>query len=195
MPWTEQQWAVFCSLLSTWPGQFTDDQAMAYRILLDDLDPAAALFALKSMTYGGARFRPSPAEIAHGASGGETDRPSFEEALAVIRRVVPIRPDDAALERAEQAHADIAAFIRAFGLDQLRQYPIDDPEYAQLRRRDLEAAWARFCERADVRAAAGLALGARSRRAALERFDPLRALEAGGINLPQLPSGEQGAAA
>jgi hypothetical protein len=158
MPWTEKSWDAFCSLLEHgFPGPFPEEAGDAYRALLGDYEPAEIVKALRSLIRKGGRFRPSASEIV-GELTTDPTKPTFTEALSAIRQVVPIRPDSAALDRAERIHPYLAAFIRSAGLDRLRQWPIDDPEYGSVERKRLKDEWDSFVERADERVAHGLAL-------------------------------------
>jgi hypothetical protein len=184
MPWTEMTWDAFCSLLEHgWPGEFSADAGDAYRALLDNVEPERAVAALRTLLARGNRFRPSAAEIA-GTLNDDPTRPTFTEALSAIRRVVPIRPNEAALVAAERIHPYLAAFIQAAGLDRLRQWPIDDPEYGQAQTKRLREEWDQFVARADQRVAAGLELTAGTRR----QLGP-RKLDFAGV-LPAGPDGE-----
>lgn len=164
MPWTDQTWDAFCSLLEHgWPGPFPSEAGDAYRLLLDDVEPEATFAAVKTLIKQGKPFRPSVAEIA-GEAIADPSKPTFDEALHAIRRVVPIHPDTAALERAEGIHPYLRAFIESVGLDRLRRWPIDDPEFGQLETKKLREAWDRFVERADHRTASGMEIDTPVRR-------------------------------
>lgn len=146
-----------------WPGEFSDAGRAAYRVLLAGLDPDQVLAALRSLARKGGTFRPSAAEVA-AAVADDPAKPTFDEALQVIRRVVPVRPDEAALERAAAVHPYLAAFIESVGLDRLRRWPIDDPEFGQLETDRLREAWRLFVVRADHRLASGIAIDTPQRR-------------------------------
>jgi hypothetical protein len=181
MPWTDQSWDAFCSLLEHgWPGDFPEEAGDAYRALLDNYEPPEVVAALRTLLRRGKSFRPSASEIV-GALAEDPTKPTFTEALSAIRRVVPIRPNEAAIDAAERIHPYLAAFVRTAGLDRLRQWPIDDPEYGALERQRLREEWDRFVERADERVTAGLALETVGPRLQLgpRKLDFVAALPAG----------------
>lgn len=179
---TNDEWEGICTLLEAgWPGEFDDVQRLAYRTLLGDMPADQVVEAIRTLTRRGGSFRPSVSELASVAAEDPT-KPTFTEALSAIRRVVPIRPNEAALDAAERIHPYLAAFIRVAGLDRLRQWPIDDPEYGPLERQRLRGEWDRFVERADERITAGLAIEAPRR----QQLGPRRPDFAGA--LPEGPS-------
>jgi hypothetical protein len=158
------QWAGIETLLEHgWPGEFTDPARAAYRILLVGLDPDQVLAALRSLVRKGGAFRPSAAEVA-AAVAEDPSKPTFTEALSAIRRVVPVRPDEAALERAEAIHPYLGAFIRACTLQRLRTWEIDDPQWGWKERERLQQEWDRFVARADHRVSSGVEIDAPARR-------------------------------
>lgn len=161
---TPDEWAGICTLLEHgWPGEFPDASRAAYAILLDGLNADQVVGALKAKVRQGGTFRPSAAEVA-AAVAADPSKPTFDEALQAIRRIVPVRPDEAALERAERVHPYLRAFVESVGLDRLRTWPIDDPEFGQLETAKLRDAWDRFVERADHRQASGVAIDTPVRR-------------------------------
>jgi hypothetical protein len=193
--WTQETWGLFFDLLDKgWPGHLDPGADRAYQLLLDGTDPDRVVQGLRRLLHRGARFRPSAAEILD-AGRQDPGRPTFAEATRLIfgaRGVLQARPEvrryndagerdrlynEAALERAAGMHPLIGAFIQAQGLDRLRALNLQDPEYGELRRRELEAEWDALVERIDDREIALDALPAGdARRGQLASFDPLAVL-------------------
>lgn len=211
MTWTDSQWDAFCGLLEEgWPGEFDDAASQAYRTLLDDAEPGAAAAALKRLLYRGNRFRPSAGELL-GEIGTDPTRPTFDEAYRLIfggDGVLRARPkrqagpqiyaserqrqqafNDAATERAATMHPLIGSFVVRQGLDRLRALPLEDPDWGEKTRRDLQRAWEQHVEACEGRDVAALASGRRG-RGELAQLDPLAAL---GVhtNKPQLESADK----
>lgn len=65
----------------SWPGEFTKNDEAAYWHMLSDFPAAAVMAALKAMR--GAKFRPTPGEVAN-VLAGDAGAPTFDEALRVI---------------------------------------------------------------------------------------------------------------
>lgn len=216
MPWTEDTWEAFCSIVEeAWPGEFDDAAAKAWRVLFDDVPPEAAIAGVKRLMLEGRRFRPSASEVL-GKGRNDPSKPTFDEAyqlifgaggvLAAMRssaRQMPTGPGgypdpragallarDAAIERARSFHPLIGAFVVRQGIDRLRTLPIDDPEYGELRRKDLREAWEAHVEAFDGREVAALAAGA-SDRGELRALDPLAALPAFRPAAGELEAGPQ----
>jgi hypothetical protein len=196
MTWADPQWVAFCALLEeAWPGEFDDHSRTAWRVLLDPLDPAAAVEGLRRLLLEGHRFRPSVSEVL-AAARRDPSRPTFSEAFELIygrggvmaaRPSVLVWEDDrerrlayrqAALDRAAQLHPLVHAFIARQDLDRLRQLPVHDPQWGEKRRADLERAWNEHVETWDGREVAVLASG---ERRGLQQFDPLAALGRAGL--------------
>lgn len=193
--WTERQWNLFFDLLDNgWPGELKPDGAEAYRILLDGTDPEQVVEALRRLLHGGQRFRPSATEILS-ASRRDPSRPTFAEALQLIRHCLRARPPrtggvtryanpaerdkaehDAIADRVREVHPLVAAFIARQGIDRLRTLGLDDAEYGEARRHNLEAEWDQHVETADGRQVAALAAGGPQWRRGLQRLDPVAAL-------------------
>src|SRR3954452_1330274 len=93
--WTDETWAMFFELLDKgWPGELAPDAAEAYRVLLDGVDPERVIGGLRRLLHGGAKFRPSAAEILD-AGRRDPRRPTFAEAVRLIfapRGVLHARP-------------------------------------------------------------------------------------------------------
>jgi hypothetical protein len=196
MAWTDQQWDTFAGLVTEgWPGQFDDNAADSWRTLLDGTEPATAAEALRRLLLEGHRFRPSVSEVLE-AARRDPSKPTFAEAYLLIygrRGALRARPerrvyrdhkeqrkleDDAIRERAGQLHPLVATFIDRQGIGRLQQLPVNDPEWGEKHRRDLEKAWDQHAEAMADRDVAQLA-AAPGRRHALGKFDPLAALGRG----------------
>lgn len=214
MTWTDQQWGMFFELLDKgWPGDLDEGGAEAYRVLLGDIDPQIITAGVRRLLMQGARFRPSAAEIL-GAARHDPGRPSFAEALVLIRHALVARPprgarydddpepeDDeprprgwrsaerkrsdaehgAVTDRLAAMHPLVAAFAQRQGIDRLKRLQLDDPEWGEKRRADLEASWDEHVDTFSGREVAALAAGER-RETGLQRLDPLAAI---GIAPPQ----------
>lgn len=193
------EWQQLAGLIEEWwPGEFDEPKANAWRIALDDFDAAEVLGALKMLLARGGTFRPSVAELI-GEIRRDPTKPTFEEAYQLIygpRGVMRATPrpggrydneaamlkarNDARLERAQQLHPLVAEFVYRYGVDRLSRLEVDDPDYGQLRLKDLRDAWDRHCEAMEGRDVAELVAGQAGRLRGLGRFDPLRALPASG---------------
>ena len=203
MSWSPDQWDVFAGLLDRgWPGELEPAGENAYRVLLDDCEPEALVAALKRLLHRGQRFRPSAAELLAEARR-DPSAPTFDEAYVLIfgpRGVLAARPsraalqeardpraahNEAALERAQELHPLVYSFVARQGAERLRLLPLADPQYGELRRKELREAWDAHVEAAEGREVAALASGAG--REGLRRLDPLVALEAAAPDSHQIP--------
>ena len=174
-----------------WPGEFPDVMAEAWRAALGDFDREAVLSALKARLARGDRWRPAVSEVVAEIRKDPT-KPTFEEAQTLIYGrggVLKARPepgqryaneaamlgarDDAAQARACELHPLLASFVERYGVARLRNLELGDPEWGQVRLRELREAWDRHCEAMEDRDVAELVAG---RRGELAAFDPLRAL-------------------
>lgn len=204
--WTDDSWLAFCGLLAEgWPGEFDKHTAASWRTLLDGLSPEQAVAGLRRLLYEGHHWRPSASEVV-AAARRDPSRPTFAEAYQLIfgrGGVLRARPtatrwgsegerrrlQDAAAERAADMHPLVGGFCRAQGLDYLHALPVDDPDWGNKHRADLERAWDAHVEAHEGREVAALAAG--TGRDGLRRLDPLaalprvaRRLEAPGRELP-----------
>lgn len=205
MTWTDREWDAFAGLLERgwgWPAEFTVEDGDAYRVLLAGIPPARAVEALQVLVLRGGKFRPSAGEIA-GQANKDAGKPTFEEAYRLIygrRGVLSAQPrqttwssprerqaqcDQAALERADDLHPYISAFVRTLTPGYLATITVDDEEYGPLRRRELRESWDRFVTAADERVRTGRVLEQMGRRSQIgpRRLDPLGVL---GITPPAL---------
>jgi hypothetical protein len=207
MPWTDDEWDGFCALVDeSWPGKFDDKAAQAWLILLDGVEPQAAVTALRRLLYEGHRFRPSASEF-FASLRSDPSRPTFAEAFRLIfgpggalaAEAPPgayptlthrARAKRAAIdERVEGMHPLVGAFIRAQGVERLRGLGVNDPEYGEVRRRDLEREWNVFVEANDGREVAALTSGRDDVAGELRRLDPLAMLPGGMRPRPELGAG------
>ncbi len=199
MAWTEDQWAMFVALLAgdafAASGEFTADAASDYRLLLDTVEPAAAIAAVRELIHKGQVFRPKPGEIAPLCRQDATV-PTFDEAYKLIfgpRGALRARPaagevyrgdthaeaerarqqsrTAAVLERADAMHPLIRSFLEVQGVERLLALPVEDPDYGELRRAELREAWDRHVAVGETRQVAALASGQNPRQ-----LDPLAAL-------------------
>lgn len=195
MAWTDKQWTTFLALVQ--PGwkaaaPLTHDEIVAYRVLLDAVEPAAATGALQELVLiPGRPFRPTPNEIASRVRQDVT-KPTFDEAFVLIfgrggalkaRRPAGIYADVRAMGQADDAaawarlegkHPLVVSFVQRQGLDRLRQMPVDDPDEGMWRRKELREAWELHVEAFDGREVTAIAAG--TGREGLRRLDPLAGL-------------------
>ena len=192
------------AMLGTWPEKVAAwgrEGLAAYtaELAARGVTPDMALQGIR--TYDpAADFPPSAAKLAQ-AARRDPSRPTFDEALVLLQTALKARPPrsgpvarydslgarwaaehQAVMNRAQELHPFVAAFIARQGVDLLRRLELDDPEYGPVRRRDLAEAWDRHVEAFDGRDTAALASG--DRRRALTRLDPLAALT--GPERPQI---------
>jgi hypothetical protein len=89
--------------------------------------------------------------------------------LVLLRRAM--KAADAAQRLAERPI--VASFVERQGWDRLRNLPLDDPDWGEKHRKDLEGAWDRHVEAFDGREVVALASGGRE---GLRQLDPLAGL-------------------
>lgn len=204
MSWTRDEWDSFVHLLAeAWHGEFTDETADAWRLLLGDLDPRHALATLRRLLDEGRPHRPSVSEF-RAAVRADPGRPTFGEAFQLLygpRGILRARPAkqvygdageqrraeaEAAVERAAELHPLVGGFVRAEGLQRLRLLGVDDPDWGGARRRDLERAWDGYVQANEGREVAALTAG--TGREGLRRLDPLAGLDPPQVR--ELPEGD-----
>jgi hypothetical protein len=191
--WSSDDWDAFCSLLEHgFPGDFPPEASKAYRLLLDGTDPGEIVAALRRLLHRGHTFRPSAAELL-GEVRADPSRPTFEEAFTLIygprgafrARVSGRWADEgerramiaaATRERLAGMHPLIGAFVDRLGMDYLRGLELEDPDYSQLRRKELRDAWERHVDAFGDREVAALAAGTPRGELGMHKFDPLAAL-------------------
>jgi hypothetical protein len=202
---SNDEYETICLLIEEgWPGDFNDTAAAAWRVFLDDYEPAQVLVALKALVAKGGTFRPSVAEVV-AQIRQDPSRPTPEEAYTMIygpRGVMRARAkanqsyaneaamigahDDAKVQRAFELHPLLGAFVERYGIRRLALLEVDSPEYGEIKRRELREAWERHCEAFEGREVAAIARGRRPD--GLGRLDPFGAL--GIERKPALESGE-----
>lgn len=186
----DREWNALMALLEEgWPGTFPDEAADSYRALLGHRDAGELLMALRTLVEQGARYRPSPAEICAVLNRDVTE-PTWAEAYGMIfgpRGVVHDRDTDEALRLGNRLHPFVGAFVRAQGLDRLRQLPLNDPDWGGKERNDLGRQWDQHVERCRARLLEGRTLEALGRRERVElsRFDPAVALKRARADMAQ----------
>jgi hypothetical protein len=193
---SQPEWETLCLLIEeAWPGEFDDHTAKAWRVLLDDFEAGQVLAAVKACIARGSRFRPAVSELV-AEIRRDPGKPTSAEALTaiygrggVLKARTQIRKpswdagerdqlnDEAAWERAGELHPLIGALSRTQGLGRLRSLNLEDEEWGEARRKRLADAWEEFVDANETRDVAALVAGCRDE---LGRFDPLRALAAGG---------------
>lgn len=183
------------ALLGTWPSQVAGwgrEAIAAYvaELRARGLTADHALVAIRSSE---STFVPSAGELRH-AARRDPSQPTFAEAFQLIfgprgalrasvsrggTQIYDRESDrqraehEAIVDRAAQFHPLIGAFIVRQGIRRLRMLPVDDPDWGEKHRRDLQAAWERHVEAFDGREVAALASG---RPDDLHRLDPLAAI-------------------
>lgn len=197
MTWTaEEQREIGTALLGSWPGTMTAWGKEAIAAYISELR-ARGLTAEQTLTAirtwpAGSDFPPSAPNLA-ALARQDPSTPTPEEAYRLIygpRGVMRARPapggsygseaemlgarNEARVKRAYELHPMLGAFVERFGVDRLAMLEVDDPDYGELRRRDVREAWERHCEAMQGRDVAALAAG--QRRGEMGRFDPLAAL-------------------
>lgn len=204
MSWTDEQWSMFTSIISRGfaaRDPFTQDDSRVYRLLLDTVDPDGALQAVRELVLEGQALRPKPGEIV-ARCRRDPSVPTFEEAYRLIfgpGGILTARPasngpltygsdaerrqlyDQAALTKAGNFHPLVATFVERQGIGHLRTLPVDDPDYGELRRKELRDSWDRHLVAMDGRDAAALAAAGDRSALGMRQFDPLAAL---GIEKP-----------
>jgi hypothetical protein len=185
--WGDIEWDAFCALLEEgWPGEFAEDARVAWRVLLDDVQPVAGVQALKRLLLAGIRFRPSAAELLAEVHH-DPSKPTWEEAWTLIQRAIRRhRTDQALLAALDEHHASLRAFVERYGPQRLRTLPVGDPVWGEQRLRELREAWDRHMDASETRQVAALAAG--TGHDGLRRLDPLAA-----IPKPERPAIEQAA--
>lgn len=200
MTWTDYERRELArAVLGAWPAAASTlgpRGIVAYlqRLEARRLTPGDVLRAIDTWPAG-SDFPPSAPNLA-GAALHDPSAPTAEEAVRLIfgrGGVLRARPargaefdneaqrlralDRARTERAFELHPLLGAFVERFGADRLAALPVDDPEYGELRLRDVREAWARHCETFKDRKVAERASPAGHR--GLSRLDPLAALGSG----------------
>jgi hypothetical protein len=147
MPVTPEWQVVLALLRGGWPGSPTDSDELAFRTFLSDLDPGDVARALRDLARGGARYRPTPAEVRVAVVGLDTETaPTFDEAW---RMIVEAGRANAWQERATvdelmAMNRAVGSWAQMKGVRRLGHLPADDPEHGRWVLRDLAASWQSF---------------------------------------------------
>lgn len=181
----DRDWTAIAGLLDkAWKGSLDTDAAEVYRTFLDDYDPRVIVAALRRLQRTGCPYLPAVAEIV-ALVDPSPPQPTFDEALRLIATVHRARPpypghaitsDEttaAKQARLRELPPVVQAFVDRQGLDRLANLPLDDPQWGEKHRRDLEHAWDRHIEADGDREIAALASGGRGE---LARLHPLASL-------------------
>jgi hypothetical protein len=198
------EWQTISMLLDKgfkWREPFGEAHAATYRVLLDGYDAEQIAGALRKLIARGQVFGPTPGELV-ALINEDPSQPTPEEAYQMIygrggvmrARLKPGASyaseaqmlgarDQVRLERAQEIHPLLGAFVERFGVHRLAMLEVDDPEYGELRRKEVREAWVRHCEAFAGREVAAIASG---RRSGLGKLDPLSAL---GVPRPELEPG------
>jgi len=193
MSWTNDEWDSFCLLMEeAFPGEFPQAARTAYRLLLDDVEPAKAVRGLRGLLRT-SRFRPSVAEIVQ-ALERDHRAPTFDEAFHVLfespRSPLKAASTQEAVDQAMRFHPLIARFVQVMGRDHLAQLQVFDPEWGGLRRAELRTTYDEIREAAQGRDVAAMVVGAGERSGVLKRLDPLVAIGGGARVRGELEAGE-----
>jgi hypothetical protein len=195
------------ALLGSWPDRVAawgEEAIAAYveELGARGLTPERALAAIRSCPAE-QRFPPSAAELL-GLARHDPSTPTFPEVLRLIYGtggILRARPaetswpdegergrayNEAARKRAAELHPLVASFVDRLRFDWLRNLELDHPDYGDIKRRDLAAAWDAHVETMDGRDLAALVMHPRGE--GLHRHDPLSALGAKPPALPEPPT-------
>jgi hypothetical protein len=203
--WNDETWDSFCALLEeAWPGTFDDDAGDAWRLLLNDADPRQVVNAMRRLLAKGAKFRPSVAELM-AEMRADPSLPTFDEMFVIVfgpAGVLSARPQsrewknegerkasytEAVVEACKHHHLLVGAFVIRQGITRLKELPIFDPEYAGLRRKELQQAWEAHLEAHEGREVHALVAGTGNQ--GLRQLDPLSALGLDPAPTPQIAAG------
>jgi hypothetical protein len=189
MSWDADRWDAFCGLVEeAWPGEFDDVARKSWRVLLDEIDPQAAIGGMRRLLFAGGTFRPSVSELL-AAVRLDPSAPTFDEAYQLLfgpRGAMLGYDVEEVSQRLDTIHPLIGTFVRRQGYRRLKELPLDDPNWGEQRRRELREAWDRHVEATDAREVAALALG--EGHEGLRKLDPLASLPG---PRRELPSGKE----
>jgi hypothetical protein len=192
---TSDEWGAICLLLDKgfkWREPFGKAQSSAYRMLLEGYSAEQLMTVIRALVARGQVFGPTPGEIV-AEIRCDPSRPTFVEAYALIygkggilraRSAESTFGDEGERGRAYRAaqraraagmHPLVASFVDRYGLDRLEVLPLNDPEFGDAKRRELERSWDDHVEAMEGRDVRALASGRRGE--GLARLDPLSALD------------------
>jgi hypothetical protein len=165
--------SVVSALLGSWPQQVAAWGREALAAYIQELqargiDAEQALIAIRSCG-GDQKFPPSAPELA-ALARHDPDRPTFEECYQQLYGpggIFGIRRTGAVVSPWVEAFAD------TYGRERIRMLEVEHEQYGDIKRRDLQDAYARFLEASEGRAVAQIA---RSGRGGLGRLDALEAI-------------------
>lgn len=165
-------------------GGFDDDRAGAYFSLLLPFDAAEVERALHVLVRNGNPFVPAVAEIVSAIESGQRATvPTWPEALAAIRKLIPrfSSKRDEGLAKFAEVHPFLASFVATYGWYRLAQEPIDDPDRGGAVLRRIELSYGEHVQKQEERVRQGLAIEAveRGRISGPKRLDPARLLGVG----------------
>lgn len=206
---TDEQWDSIALLLDKgfkWKESFGDAQLTTYRILLDGYDEEQIAGALRILVARGQVFGPTPGEIVS-LIRKDAAKPTFIETYRLIYGaggILRARPQESSFadlgergrayrqaqrDRAATMHPLVASFAERYGFDRLEGLELNDPDYGDAKRRELERQWDEHCDAMEGRDLAAIALP-RSDRGGLARLDPLSALPKPRKALPETTTEE-----
>lgn len=149
MPVTPEWQVVLALLRGGWPGTPSKADQLAFRTFLSDLPPGDVARALRDLARGGARYRPTPAEVRTAVNGLDADTaPTFDEAWAMVVDAGRDNrwDEDAALADLMSVNRAVGSWAGRRGLRALWHLPTEDPDSGRFVLRDLAASWDHFRE-------------------------------------------------
>lgn len=182
MTWTADEWDGFTLCLEEWwKDELSDAQRTAWKLAIDDVNPAHAIATLKQLLRRGETWRPSVAEFVAALSPAA---PTWEEAWPGIRLAMssydpysagPSTRRVLGLLRAWGGEV-VAGWVASYGVVNLASEAIDDPDYGGAVLKRLRDNYAEITSQpaGRDRLVAELENPRRSRQ--LRRVDPLAAL-------------------
>lgn len=174
--WIEVQ----AMIVAWWPNhpRPTADQIKLQHVLVTDVDYGRCKDVVAELARSGAEHPPKPGWLAMNVLTAGMDalgagRPTFDEAYQLL-----FGPSSRVLRHDEWdgVHPLVRSFAIRQGLDRLRTLGVDCPDYGEIRRRDLHAAWDAHCSAMEGRELKALTAPAGDRPAVLKQLDPLAAL-------------------
>jgi hypothetical protein len=183
-----EEWQQIAAVIdNAWRGGFDDHRSASYFALLRGYETVQVERALHVLVANGNPFVPAVAEIVQAIEAQEhVGVPTWPEALAVVRRVLPrfSRDHAAGLAKLAETHQIVASWVATYGWDRLSQEPIDDPDYGGAVLRRLEDSYREHVQRQQERQRHGLAIETveRQRIAGPRKPDFAGALGAGGAS-------------
>lgn len=175
-------WALVVALWAPRAKAPSVDQLELSLPLLADVPFEAAQRVVQAWSARGEDWPPTAGQIAREYRAADlpalqAGRPTFEEAYRLIygRGGLLSRSCDP-----DTIHPLVRSFAVRQGLDRLRVLPVEDPDYGELRRKELREQWDRHVEAMEGRELQVLSLPSAERGQGLRQLDPLSALGAHG---------------